>query len=1219
MPASALYKHFVAHILVGMVCCGGSGSVTSPRAELSFPVSDDFETDPFASGRWLKADSNDFAGGVTWSTAQARTGSHSVFVDGRSGGGYNAQTNFFEDVRLWTNVSGIPQSGRILFSFSTFVTQVNRSNATQFMHFGNDYTQSANGGAYPILTLAFINAGFGDHYHAIYGPSGWERGPFSSSGMNLLPEDFLNMWVDHTLVFNQDAGTYSYTLDGPGVFQNLSYAVDRLLRGTFDSVDEIASIPFIDSDYYIDSIHFGTPTPSPTPTPTPTPCPSPTGSSPILISEFMAINDFILADSDGDFVDWIEICNTGSEVVSLAGWYLTDSAFNLTKWGFPSVMVPPEGYLVVFASDKDRAVPGAPLHTNFKLSGDGEYLALVMPDGTTVAHEYIPAYPPQQTDVSYGLCGADPGYFGQPTPGGPNSGWMGPYVPPPMFSRAGGAFAEPFNLELSADSPDAMVHYTLNDSEPTRQSTPYTGPILIDTTTRVRARVYDAGDFAGPVDSRVYIRLDQEAAEFQTHLPLVVIDSLSYDFVKDDDPWTNYPNRPVYSSFIEPSDQSRSALTDPPQFSGHMGMRVRGFSSKWFPKKQYNIEIWDESNDDKEIALLGLPEESDWILFAPYSDKSLMRNHLAFLWSSRIGHGSIRNRFVEVFINMDGGAVSMDDYVGVYQLMEKIKRDNNRIDVERLEPSDESEPEITGGYIFKLDHLKTGESYDFYTKRDRPFMMVYPDRLQITGSQMAWIKGYVDEFEDALFAADFTHPETGKHYTIYVETDSFVNLKIIQEIAKNHEFSGQYLIKDRNQKMRIGPPWDYNLALANGDIPGFPGSWEPEGWFYPVVGHLWWERMFADFDFMQLWIDRWTELRRGPLSDEQLIADIEGTVELLGEAIGRNFERWPILGTYVWPNRNVFDTYEEEISYMQQFLLDRAQWFDGQFVDPPSFNRNGGFVPSGFELTMDGSAQDASTSMSALIAEGASARYLIPDDSSMDSSWFAQSFDDGDWASGSTGIGYERSSGYESLIITDVESGMYDHNTSIYIRLPFESHETVAIESLTLKMKYDDGFVAYLNGRRVASSLAPESPQWNSAATTDHPDQQVTEYESFSLTDFIGELYDGMNVLSIHGLNNTQNSSDLLILPRLEATYAPGAGPPPTPPPGATIYYTLDGSDPRLTGGAASESAQTYSAPLILTETTQVYARAWQSGHWSGPNRATFIVTETDAAHWTLF
>src|SRR5256885_10043435 len=123
----------------------------------------------------------------------------------------------------------------------------------------------------------------------------------------------------------------------------------------------------------------------------------------LLITEFMAVNDRTLADDDGDFSDWIEIYNAGTNTVNLNGWYLTDNAGNLTKWRFPSTNLTANSYLLVFASNKDRRIAGRPLHTNFKLNNTGDFLALVKPDGLTVQSSYSPAYPLQAPDISYGM------------------------------------------------------------------------------------------------------------------------------------------------------------------------------------------------------------------------------------------------------------------------------------------------------------------------------------------------------------------------------------------------------------------------------------------------------------------------------------------------------------------------------------------------------------------------------------------------------------------------------------------------------------------------------------------------------------------------------------------------------------------------------------------------------------------------------------------------
>src|SRR5262249_43259960 len=126
-------------------------------------------------------------------------------------------------------------------------------------------------------------------------------------------------------------------------------------------------------------------------------------AEPVTITEFLADNTSGLRDEDGDFSDWIEIYNSGALAVNLAGWYLTDDPNNLTKWVFPNTNLLGSGFLVVFASGKNRAVAGAPLHANFSLAANGEHLALVKPDGASIPSAFAPQFPPQFPNISYGL------------------------------------------------------------------------------------------------------------------------------------------------------------------------------------------------------------------------------------------------------------------------------------------------------------------------------------------------------------------------------------------------------------------------------------------------------------------------------------------------------------------------------------------------------------------------------------------------------------------------------------------------------------------------------------------------------------------------------------------------------------------------------------------------------------------------------------------------
>jgi len=232
--------------------------------------------------------------------------------------------------------------------------------------------------------------------------------------------------------------------------------------------------------------------------------------SELLINEFMASNDSILADEDNDYPDWIEIHNPGTcrENINLEGWHLTDDPENLTRWQFPSVDLGSGEYLIVFASGKDRAVPGSELHTNFQIDADGEYLALVYPDGRHIVHEYAPEYPNQHTDVSYGLYAGEEHYFWTPTPGLANNDLFAYFVADTKFSVDRGFYDAPFQVEITTETVGATIRYALNGTEPTETTgTVYTGPIAINSTTCLRAAAFKTDWVPTNVDTQTYIFL----------------------------------------------------------------------------------------------------------------------------------------------------------------------------------------------------------------------------------------------------------------------------------------------------------------------------------------------------------------------------------------------------------------------------------------------------------------------------------------------------------------------------------------------------------------------------------------------------------------------------------------------------------------------------------------------------------------------------------------
>ncbi len=283
----------------------------------------------------------------------------------------------------------------------------------------------------------------------------------------------------------------------------------------------------------------------------------------LVISELLAVNDSVIADEDGDFVDWLELHNDGAEAVDVAGWYLTDNDGRPDKWGLPSLTLAPGGYLLVFASGKDRSGAGAELHTNFKLSGGGEYLALVRPDGLTVEHAYAPGFPEQRADVSYGLA-ADlmtERCFATPTPAAANdtSAPCG-FVADIAFSVPHGLYEAAFTVELSTATSGAVIRYTTDASTPTDSNGElYTAPISVGATTLLRAVATAGGLLASPVATASYIFLDDVLVQSAADLPAEYPDKWGYSVDADYGMDPDVVDDPAYSGEIK--DGLRSIAT----------------------------------------------------------------------------------------------------------------------------------------------------------------------------------------------------------------------------------------------------------------------------------------------------------------------------------------------------------------------------------------------------------------------------------------------------------------------------------------------------------------------------------------------------------------------------------------------------------------------------------------------------------------------------------
>ena len=433
---------------------------------------------------------------------------------------------------------------------------------------------------------------------------------------------------------------------------------------------------------------------------------------------------------------------------------------------------------------------------------------------------------------------------------------------------------------------------------------------------------------SNPADTEKGLR---RTKAFTSNLPIVIIDT-SGEWIRDE------PKIPASMKIIYDESGGRNTLNSQhTNFMGKIGIELRGKTSLGFPKKQYGVEIQDDQGNDKDVSLLQLPAESDWVLNGPYADKTLMRNYLAYEFSNRIGRYASKTKFVEMFLN-DSGDTTIGDkhYVGVYLLIEKIKRGKNRVDIKPLKPADN-----TGGYILKIDKMDWYETY-FSTRYGTRLFHVYPKGHEMSDAQKAWIQNYMSEFEAALVGKDFKDPEHG--YAKYIDIDAFIDHFIINELFRNIDGfrNSTYMYKDRDGKLTMGPVWDFNLSMGNAF---FNEGWKTDGWLiYTNPVPFWWDKLLKDKNFRQKLAKRWQALRRDELATSKLLDEINRTAEYLSEAQKRNFQRWQVLGRSVFADPGPGPpTYEQVVVEVKTWLQARLKWIDKHIESPrPStFRRRG--------------------------------------------------------------------------------------------------------------------------------------------------------------------------------------------------------------------------------------------------------------------------------------
>lgn len=934
----------------------------------------------------------------------------------------------------------------------------------------------------------------------------------------------------------------------------------------------------------------------------------------VRLNEFVASNAGSLTDEDAEESDWIELFNEQGAATDLAGWFLTDDPDNLTKWQFPSVSIPASGHLIVFASGKDRAVPGSQLHTNFQLTGGGEFLALVKPDGSSIADQY--SFGQQFPDIAFGYSGTGGGSQGflTPTPGASNGPAFEFGLNEVTFSHTRGHYSNDFNLTLGALAPGSVIRYTTNGSKPTSNSgTVYSGPIPISPST--------TGDTRGTrIVRAIAVNADAAVAKVATHTYLFVngVSNPSTDGIVNqsnlnnsirshatygpllDDALLALPTVSVTGGLPGSTESERSIEffvpgNTEPGFQLDAGMKVVGGHSVSSPKNNFRIYIRGDYGQSK----LGYP------LFAghPYSSGATevfnrlnlrSGSHDSFFWLANsgnppnsggpqkgdaqyirnrwindmqfaMGHESQHGRFVQLYVN--------GEYRGQYQLHEWPNHDFTASYL----GGDSSQYEFTNG----ASTSKSGSD----------------------NWQSIW--GTMKSSANSSFAA----------------AKQWIDLENLADYMLLNFYAGNPWDWNPNQNwMASGPNtagqngwifhgWDSDICLQDPNANVLAKN-VPDGVFAALMNHEDFRVLFRDRVYQHCFND-------GVLTPAEVAQIHTFRAEQIRTSIVAETARWQGGGATSAPwDRD--GEWQAELDRMANFftvrtdiLLDqlraRSNWFP---LEAPEFDTRGGTVDAGHTpvlsagtgtiyFTTDGSdprleggaVNPSATALSGnvsdqLIPAGATWKYLS-DGSNQGTAWRSTGFADTAWPAGPAELGYGEGDEATDVGFVDTDPGTIGNqrNITTYFRHHFNVTGASSYTSLHVELKRDDGAVVYLNGQEIARSSTMPAGAIDYQTTSASASDDGNNFHPFDLGGGQFTLVEGNNVLAVELHQSGPNSSD--------------------------TSFDLSLSGTRPAGGSN----------LVINSATVVSARVFDGSTWSALNEASFVLTGTepaDASNTTL-
>ena len=954
------------------------------------------------------------------------------------------------------------------------------------------------------------------------------------------------------------------------------------------------------------------------------------GSLPLVINEVMASNTNTIKDSQGQYDDWIELFNAGDYEIDAGGMYLTDKSNDPTRWMIPreipgTTTISAGGYLLIWLDGNEQ---DSGLHASFSLNAESDDIYLFDRDGLTLIDGF--SFTDQRTDISYGRFPdgqQDFGYMTFPTPRASNSITFTGSVADTKFSRDRGFYDAAFPLTISTATEGAEIRYTTDGTAPSyTNGLIYTSAIIIGTTTCVRAIAYKPGWLETNVDTQTYI-FPQDVIRQPANIPgypnpWTWLGSNKYAY-HDYEMDPVVVNDPAYSSMII---DSLKAIPTMSLVTGRAAMDTYYWDSRESPASIELIYPYDPDNSVQ--ADCGVE---------PHSHDRLKRS-MRLNFRATYGDSQFNSDIFErAPLNGDSAGNSINKIV--------LRGGNNRSWARIWNPDKttytmdqwfrDTQIAMSGiGSHGTFVHLYiNGIYWGLYNPVERPdaeFAALYlggeeEDYYSVShGGSHGGSAARYNYLINTLVNKDMSDPDNYAEMQEYLNIESYIDYVMLSWFGGVGDWPGNnWWGANRND-----PPEPFEYFLWDAEW-----SWETtrghnNGWVAPgfrrndsggpTIATIW-HSLRVNSDFMMLFADRAYKhlFNDGVLTDDNCLERYITLNDSIRDAVVAESARWgDSLITVGYPRRtrDVDFMAAEAETIGPGFMADNVAKFvnslrrEGYYpdIEPPQFNIRGGPVASDFLMTLSNpnssgtvyytltgsdpriSSPPQQANSITIIRESDLMKVLVPS-GPVDENWRGGGwFDDSSWteSSGSPGgIGYENGSGYQNLISLDIESLMYNRHSTCYIRIPFALNVDPAFyDLLVLKIRYDDAFVAWLNGDEIQRENFTGIPGWDSDGTSSHSDSEAVNFISYDITEHMDSLRSSDNILAIQGMNNGNDSSDLLISVELELHRS----------------GTAD--------GAVSPKAVEYAGPVTLESSRHVKARVFRAGKWSALNETKFFI-----------